>query len=68
MMTAARVCKALYIPSFRVNYEFCEHLEPKMQVGDNPIPMLTLKSINTDEERKAFKDTYLFGVDFIDDD
>mmetsp|Transcript_33799 Transcript_33799/g.39764 ORF Transcript_33799/g.39764 Transcript_33799/m.39764 type:complete len:149 (+) Transcript_33799:36-482(+) len=49
MQTAAFVCKALHIPSFRLNYEFCEHLEPKMQVGSNPIPMLTVKQIETDE-------------------
>ena len=39
------VCKALHVPRFRINYHFCEHLEPKMQVGSNPIPMLTVKQI-----------------------
>ena len=33
MQTCAMVCKAMMIPQFRLNYRFCEHLEPKMQVG-----------------------------------
>lgn len=47
MQTCAMVCKALRIPSFRLNYRFCEHLEPKMRVGENPIPMLTVKHIQS---------------------
>ena len=30
MQTCAMICKALFKTSFRLNYEFCEHLEPKM--------------------------------------
>lgn len=68
MQTCAQVCRAMNISQFRINYEFCEHLEPKMQVGENPIPMLTIKQIKTEEDRQNFKQTYLDGVDFIDDD
>ena len=67
MQTCAMVCKALHIPSFRINYHFCEHLEPKMQVGEDPIPMLTVKQISNEAEKQAFKDQYLGGVDFTDD-
>ena len=68
MQTCAQVCKAVHLNSFRINYEFCEHLEPKMQVGDNPIPMLTVKQIKTDDDRRNFRNRYLDGINFVDDD
>ena len=56
MQTCALVCKALQLSSFRINYEFCEHLEPKMAVGNNPIPMLTVKKIENELEKQTFRD------------
>jgi len=67
MQTCAMVCKALHVGTFRLNYLFCEHLTPKMMVGENPIPMLTVKDLHSNEERDAFRQQYLDGIDFIDD-
>lgn len=67
MQTCAMVCKALHIPQFRLNYNFCEHLEPKMKVGTDPIPMLTVKQIQNEADKEVFRQEHLEGIDFIDD-
>ena len=39
-----------------------------MKVGENPIPLLTVKSIQNQQEKDEFKAQYLDDVDFLDDD
>ena len=39
-----------------------------MKVGENPIPILTIKQIQNEQDKETFKKTYLGGVNFIDDD
>jgi hypothetical protein len=52
------------IPKFRVNYLYCEYLEDKMRVGQNPLPLLISRSIKSPEEKAQFIAKYLDGIDF----
>ena len=57
------------IKKFKVNYLYSEYLETKIAVGQNPIPLLTIRQSKvSDEAKKTFCDTYLDGVDFEDDE
>ena len=38
-----------------------------MRVGSDPIPMLLVKQISNEAEKQTFREQYLAGVDFIDD-
>ena len=68
MMTCAQVCKAMHVKRFRINYLFAEHLDEALKFGgQNPIPRLTMKLLETPEQKQEFCNTYLDGVDFIDD-
>lgn len=68
MQTCAQVCKALHIKSFRINYELCEHLEPRMRYGEDPIPALTIRKFKAPGDKEAFVRDYLGGVEFTDDE
>lgn len=59
MQTCAKVCKALHIDSFRINYELCEHLEPRMRYGEDPIPALTIRQFKAPGDKEAFRRDYL---------
>jgi len=66
MQTMAGVCNAMGIESFEVNNVFGEHLESKITVGQNPVPLLKSKQESARANPDAFCAKYFDGIRVVD--
>ena len=70
MMTCANVCKAWNVPEFNVNYMYCEYLKERSEweeADEQPLARLICKQAKNVEEKAVFKDTFLGGVNWVDE-